>query len=600
MDFHSAASWLRLFRKLLADKRGGVLDENAILWGIGGVLLMPVLVGMPAKMAKKYDDASGIYVVTEASQWDWQNQNNPPPAPLHLTGTNAMDTLEGGDGNDWLEGLNGQDTLIGGKGGDILDGGAGDRRIDYASYETYVSTDGVTGLTVNLMDTSMNTGDARNDTYISIEGIIGSNYNDILYGLDGADHDIGRRIYGRGGDDIIHAGQAAGTCPWSGSCYLAGAELYGEEGNDTLYGSEGTDYLDGGDGDDTIYSGAGGDEYGNRDQIFGGAGNDKLYGGDGPDEITGGAGADLMEGGTGINTLYYLSSSEGVNVNLGTNTVSGGDAEGDIISNFQNLYGSEFNDNLVGSNDANSIAGAGGNDTIDGGNGDDQLSGGTGDDTITGGEGADFIDGGDGSDHILATTGEDRIYGGAGVDTADYSSASAGVALTIEPQACGHDSDTNNCVGTIKAVENVIGSGFDDTFNLGSIYPPAGPWETASKPETTVTINGGLGNDTYNVGAFGDGEGMDYTFAFNTGDGQDRIVPHNFDSVTSGKIKFGPGISSSSVSFSWNLHDLIIDYGGGNTVTIEHADGLAGHYVSTIEFNDGSTMAISYAGCPLC
>ena len=59
----------------------------------------------------------------------------------------------------------------------VLDGGNG---FDYARY-----FGSPTGLTVSLADPSKNTGDAKGDSYISIEGLWGSQFNDLLIGSAG-------------------------------------------------------------------------------------------------------------------------------------------------------------------------------------------------------------------------------------------------------------------------------------------------------------------------------------------------------------------------------------------------------------------------------
>jgi Domain of unknown function (DUF4214)/Bacterial Ig-like domain len=84
--------------------------------------------------------------------------------------------------------------------------------------------------------------------------------------------------------------------------------------------------------------------------------------------VEGGGGADtLIASSTPSNaTLSYEHSSSAVNVNLKTNTASGGDATGDIISGFSNLIGSQYNDTLT----AGPIGG-----TLTGGQGDDILIG---------------------------------------------------------------------------------------------------------------------------------------------------------------------------------------------------------------------------------
>ena len=94
-----------------------------------------------------------------------------------LKGFGGNDRLEGRAGNDYLEGSFGDDTLQGDSGNDILDGGEDDpidgKDIDVASYEQADSA-----VKVDLANPKANTGEAANDTYKSIEGAIGSNFND--------------------------------------------------------------------------------------------------------------------------------------------------------------------------------------------------------------------------------------------------------------------------------------------------------------------------------------------------------------------------------------------------------------------------------------
>ncbi|WP_338822432.1 hypothetical protein [Bradyrhizobium septentrionale] len=93
-------------------------------------------------------------------------------------GTSGNDTVtgtpNGSNTNDTLQGLQGNDTLIGGDGADSLDGGTGQ---DFASY-----IDSGTAVVASLANPAVNTGFAAGDTYTSIEGLIGSNFNDTLTG----------------------------------------------------------------------------------------------------------------------------------------------------------------------------------------------------------------------------------------------------------------------------------------------------------------------------------------------------------------------------------------------------------------------------------
>ncbi len=107
----------------------------------------------------------------------------------NLIGTSRADALTGDAGDNILEG---------GRGADKLDGGAG---FDTASYVGAAS-----GVTANLTNPKLNTGDAAGDTYKSIERLFGSQFNDVLTGGKGVE-----AIMGGGGNDIIDGGAKIDT-----------------------------------------------------------------------------------------------------------------------------------------------------------------------------------------------------------------------------------------------------------------------------------------------------------------------------------------------------------------------------------------------------
>ncbi|MBZ9654297.1 calcium-binding protein [Phyllobacterium lublinensis] len=155
------------------------------------------------------------------------------------------------------------------------------------------------------------------------------------------------------------------------------------------------------------------------DQIFGNASlANVLNGGNGNDYIHGGAGVDTLSGDAGADTLSYEFSNAGVDVDmsqltaLGGITVSGGDANGDVVSNnFENVVGSNSGDSITGNNSANVLIGLGGNDFIQGIFGNDTLIGGVGDDQLLGGLGSDLIIGGTGADTLYGNQPEDLLDG---------------------------------------------------------------------------------------------------------------------------------------------------------------------------------------------
>lgn len=120
-------------------------------------------------------------------------------------GSNYDDGLYGTSGHNVLKGLNGADTLDGGAGGDMLDGGLG---FDVASY---ASASGAIRADLQLGRGFGN--DAEGDVLVSIEGLSGSGFDDVLAGnadvntLRGLAGDD--RLAGRGGADNLYGGSGA-------------------------------------------------------------------------------------------------------------------------------------------------------------------------------------------------------------------------------------------------------------------------------------------------------------------------------------------------------------------------------------------------------
>lgn len=155
-----------------------------------------------------------------------------------VDGLGGLDTLYGLAGDDILRGGDGDDRLFGGEGADVLDGGAGADRVYY--------TQATTGVTANLINQALNTGEATGDTYISIESIYGSNFGDFITSGNTDD-----QLVGLGGDDI----------------------LVGANGNDRLFGGDGNDRLLGGRDNDDLYGQGGNDTF----VIRANAGSDRIF-----------------------------------------------------------------------------------------------------------------------------------------------------------------------------------------------------------------------------------------------------------------------------------------------------------------------------------
>ena len=88
-----------------------------------------------------------------------------------------------------------------------------------------------------------------------------------------------------------------------------------------------------------------------------------------------------MDGENGFDTVNYLVSTSGVDVNMITGGF-GGDATGDTYVSIERIFGSQHNDSIEGSIDDDTLFGFGGNDYLEGFQGNDSLIGGAGTDNF--------------------------------------------------------------------------------------------------------------------------------------------------------------------------------------------------------------------------
>lgn len=121
-----------------------------------------------------------------------------------------------------------------------------------------------------------------------------------------------------------------------------------------------------------------------NDRLIGTKIDDNLTGLLGDDFIEGLAGNDTMDGGMGIDTVSYKSAESGVRVNLsgGWAVSIGKNNEANIgrdtVVNFEDIFGSEYDDFFIGDHRSNVINGGAGNDTLNGAGGKDTFIGGSG------------------------------------------------------------------------------------------------------------------------------------------------------------------------------------------------------------------------------
>jgi Ca2+-binding RTX toxin-like protein len=414
-----------------------------------------------------------------------------------LNGYAGHDFLVGGDGNDTLNGGDDDDYLRGGEGDDIIDGGAG---WDRAAFTVLVNDPSIgesgvqTGATVDLNIQGVAQNTGHGmDTLIGIEHVSGTAYDDVLIGNSGDNW-----IWGEGGND----------------------NLQGGAGNDLIETDAGNSVLDGGSGVDTA-------------------------------------------GFQGLGTF-----TSGVNVSLALQGSAQLVAPGSSItlSNFENLTGTMNNDTLAGDSGANVLAGNAGNDTLVGGAGDDTLYG---DGSIsidthgTGGSGpiTTFTDVNvsfgvaSGNDLLEGGLGDDFIDGGGGIDTASYANAGGGVLVALGAvSGFSQGADGND---TLRNIENVVGSAFDDQL-LGN--------------DAANVLDGGAGHDLL-FGRGGDdtllgGAGDDFLRGSEGADIMDG--GSGWDRVSSFLT-----VPTVGVTFNLNIQGVAQDTGHGldTLISIEHASG---------------------------
>jgi Ca2+-binding RTX toxin-like protein len=193
----------------------------------------------------------------------------------------------------------------------------------------------------------------------------------------------------------------------------------------------------------------------------------------------------------------------GINVSLALQGAAQDTGVGNMtLTNFENLTGTNFGDTLTGDGNANVLAGDLGDDTLSGGAGNDSLYGdgrvfmdtqGTG----LSGPIALAADAGatGGNDTLEGGLGDDLINGGAGTDTASYEHTGGAVSVDLRfGSASGADGND-----TLVSIENVIGSGFDDTINgdgADNVLSGLGGNDFIQGQGGNDTIYGGDGDDT--------------------------------------------------------------------------------------------------------
>jgi Ca2+-binding RTX toxin-like protein len=491
---------------------------------------------------------------------------------------NAQDnTLDGNVGRDVVRGEGGNDTLMAEGGysatlesidygktydesgnlisgfdfwfyhGETLDGGTGNDFVSYANAQSSVVVNLASGLgyatgAIALLNSrpppGTGIGNFINDVehaisdfadqLWSIENIIGSSFNDVLTGDDGANI-----LSGRSGADTLIGG-------------LGNDAYYVDNIGDVVRETDAT--LSSG-GTDTVHSAL--NAYTLGANVENGrltaTGVAALTGNSLNNTLIAGAGNNVLNGMSGVDTVSYIYAGSAVTVSLAVTTAQAtGGSGSDTLIAIENLTGSNYDDTLMGSAAANLLYGGTGNDVLNGGAGLDRMTGGEGSDTYyvdntgdvvietnatasTGGNdtvysslsaytlganveegrilatGVAALTGNSLNNTLYAGAGNNVLNGSTGVDIASYiyagSAVTVSLALTTAQATGGSGSDT------LLAIENLTGSDYNDKLTGNA---------------AANLLNGGAGNDVLDGGAGLDrlmgGDGSDIYYVDNAGD----------------------------------------------------------------------------------
>ncbi|MDP2518255.1 calcium-binding protein [Shimia thalassica] len=447
----------------------------------------------------------------------------------------SIDNIVGGLGNDLMVGNAQSNTFSYFGGTDSYVGGGGDDVVSFLMFDAAVLVDLDNPNEVRTADRAdVLTGPFRTIAQLSgIEGIWGSNYNDILSGNREANI-----ILGGAGNDVIDGGL-------SPSVGTDSDQLFGGDGDDRFIGrtGDGSDTFDGGAGTDALdYSaetsgvnaslttGNGGDRVINVERLIGtsfadfltgdaaanimqaGLGDDTVDAGLGDDLIAYSGGMDIVRGNDGLDTLDYSMFGSAIDLDLrimGDAVVTGDTNSWDtgprrVITqlpdmDIENAIGTDANDRLQGNDLANMLNGGLGNDELFGFDGDDMFA---------------------------YSGGQDSWDGGAGVDTANFSTFRYAVSVNLGTASPGfnasHRGGSDLSSGTfvnmarMTGIENVIGTTFDDRLTgdaMDNVLSGYGGNDIMSGLEGADVLQGGSGDDLLRGGAGADtlqgGDGID-------------------------------------------------------------------------------------------
>lgn len=505
-----------------------------------------------------------------------------------LRGESGNDRLEGGAGDDTLIGDTGTDTLLGGTGVDVLRGGAGS--------DTYIYN---RGDGPDVIDAGLGRTIAETEVLTFGAGITAA---ELRYAIQASGDLVVTFANGAGDSVTIRSFLSHGAL--TRFTFADASQLTYSQILETAAGATA--------GNDTRTAIDLGVYFTDQSVAYGGRGNDALSGlifSDTTFVFSNGDGVDTISSMSPGDTLSFVGTIQPSDLRFQRSGVNNGDlaitfATGTDRVNVQGIFanGTSFGDRVIRFTDGtvwswqtlldNVMAGlaTSGNDTIVGGNANEKLTGGAGADTLQGGAGDDtysFLVG-HGSDIVDDQTGSaDVLDLGTGINPLAVSIArsvsnandlvitiSATDVVTLKGQLSG---------GGVELVRFASGTVWtrDDLFNKVLAAAATTGNDTITGSVGSDTLRGGVGSDTL-VG----GQGAD-TYLYATGDGSDVISDIGTDSGRDVlQISGATAPQTVSVRRGTEANDLVLDLGGGTTITLD--EQLAGKGIETVRFSDGT------------
>jgi Ca2+-binding RTX toxin-like protein len=564
-----------------------------------------------------------------------------------IIGLAGNDVINGGDGNDRLDGGQGNDTFTGGAGDDVILGFHGNDTAIYAgNFSDYLISSGsdaqgsfvrITGLgtfagegtdrlyyveTIIFADGPRQLGvNANNRPVLGQPGLFDQLLVDSVpfefniagtafIELDTNDVLSFRAVLEDGSplpswllfDSVT--GRFSGTPPFAVAGSAINVRVFASDQDPGDPGYEISDSFEimireargpdivGTSGDDTLLGTFRGET------MIGELGNDIFLGSRGADRMDGGANgpADLVD---------YSASPGAVYANLNNGMGSGGDAEGDILIQIEDIIGSAFDDHLIDTDGQGEIRGGSGNDYIAGRGGGDRLTGGTGADTFGYFSRADSF--GD-SSVFRVPAGNNSFQGSAGDRITDFTPGVDRLDLSLITVLSSAVSVTGNLTRlTLETPDGQMAIEFDGVFTLSQLLDnqlqrQSGDDANNAFAGTTDldrifglagddTLNGLAGDDILSGGAGNDlvvgGDGNDVLYGgslngavaevtgndrLDGGNGGDQLFGGDGDDILDGGSgsDFMSGGLGDDTYYSDRESDVIRDDGGNDTLILNY------------------------------